>query len=305
MEALLQWGLDLIVAIQGVSGPVLDSIFRALTFTGEEQFYLVLLPLLLWCVDYGLGVRVAALLMFSSYLNVGLKDLFQQPRPYHLNPSVGLSSSPGYGLPSDHAQSSVVVWGSIAAWTRKTWSWVVAIALMVLVGFSRVYLGVHFPTDVLAGWTLGAALLALYLALQPGIVKRLVELSLGAQLLVALAVPILLLLIHPVKDATTRMGALAGMGLGLVLMYRYVSFRASGPWWQRVVRFLIGGAIVFALYLGLSAVFPGEQSALYLVFRFLRYGLVGLWTTLGAPWLFRLLRLTAEAEGQPLPSPPP
>ena len=305
METLLQWGLDLIVSIQGVRGPVLDSIFRALTFTGEEQFYLVLLPLLLWCVDYGLGVRVAVLLMLSSYLNVDLKDLFQQPRPYHLNPSVGISSSPGYGLPSDHAQSSIVVWGTIASWVRKTWLWVVAIALMLLVGFSRVYLGVHFPTDVLAGWTLGAALLALYLALQPGVVKRLAELGLGAQVLLALAVPLALLLVHPIKDTTTRMGALAGMGVGLVLTHRYLSFTAGGPWWQRVVRFLIGGAIVFALYLGLSGIFPGEESSLHIIFRFVRYGLVSLWTTLGAPWLFLLLKLAPRAEAHPWPQPAP
>ena len=62
------------------------------------------------------------------------------------------------------------------------------------------------------------------------------------------------------------------------------------------MRFFTGGTVVFALYLGLKIVVPGEESALYLVFRFLRYGLVGVRITLGAPWAFRLLRLVPETE---------
>ena len=296
MEAPLQWGIDLIVAIQQIHGPALDSIFRAITFMGEEEFYLLLLPLLLWCVDFALGVRLAILFLISSYLNADLKNLFQQPRPFDLDPSVRLSSAEGYGLPSGHSQSAVVVWGSIAAWARKTWFWVVAIGLMALIGFSRIYLGVHFPTDVLAGWAIGAVLLYLYLAVPPGVEKRLAELSLGMQMLLALAVPVVLLLIHPVKDTTTALATLAGAGAGLALTHRYTPFSARGPWWQRALRFLIGSAVVFVLYLGLKMVFPGEGSPLYLVFRFLRYWLIGVWVSFGAPWLFRRLHLSSETE---------
>ncbi len=296
MEALLQWGIDLIVVIQQIHGPALDSIFRAITFMGEEEFYLLLLPLLIWCVDFALGARLAILFLLSSYLNADLKNLFQQPRPFDLDPSVRLSSAEGYGLPSGHSQSAVVVWGSIAVWARKTWFWVVAIGLMALIGFSRIYLGVHFPTDVLAGWAIGAVLLYLYLAVPPGVEKRLAELSLGMQMLLALAVPVVLLLIHPVKDTTTALATLAGAGAGLALTHRYAPFSARGPWWQRALRFLIGSVVVFALYLGLKVVFPGEGSALYLVFRFLRYWLIGVWVSFGAPWLFRLLHLAPETE---------
>ena len=91
------------------------------------------------------------------------------------------------------------------------------------------------------------------------------------------------------------MAPLAGIGLGLALARRYVPFRAAGPWWQRVVRFLIGGVVVLALYMGLRAVFPEEGAAFYLPFRTLRYGLVGVWVSLGAPWLFCLLRLAPPA----------
>lgn len=296
MGALLERGIDLIAAIQQVHGPVLDNGFRAITLMGGEEFYLFLLPLLFWCVDFGLGVRLAVLFLLSSYLNTDLKDLFRQPRPFDLNPDVRLSPAEGYGLPSGHAQSAVVVWGSIAAWSRKDWFWGMAMGLMVLIGFSRIYLGVHFPTDVLAGWAIGALLLGLYLAVHPRVEKWLARLSLSQQILLALAVPLVLLLIHPVKDTTSTMAALAGTGVGLALKHRYLPYSSHGPWWQRILRFLTGSVIVIALYLGLKLVFPGEGSMFYLVFRFLRYGLIGAWISLGAPWFFRLLRLAPGAE---------
>jgi len=293
---LLQWGLDLIIAIQRFHGPALDGIFRAFSFMGEEEFYLFLLPFLFWCVDFGLGARLAILFLLSSYLNADLKDLFHEPRPFDMMPSVQLSSAEGHGLPSGHAQSSVVVWGSIAAWVRKRRFWVATVVLAVLIGFSRIYLGVHFPTDVLAGWAIGGGLLVLYLAMQSWTERKLEGLSLGFQVLVGVAVPIVLFLVHPVKDTANTLGALAGLGVGLALARRHISFSTGGPRREHIVRFILGGAIALALYLGLKAVFPGEGSAFYLAFRFLRYGLVGAWVSLGAPWTFRRVGLAAEAE---------
>lgn len=292
MESILQWGIDLIISIQQIHGPVLDSIFRAITFMGEEEFYLLLLPLIFWCVDFGLGARLAILFLLSSWLNVNLKDLFHQPRPFDLDQSVMLSSADGYGLPSNHAQSAIVVWGSIASWGHKTWLWVVAIGLMILIGFSRVYLGVHFPTDVFAGWVIGIILLGVYLAAEPTIRERLTKINTWIQILLALAVPIALLLIHQAKSTASTMGTLAGLGVGLALMQQYISFSAGGPWWHRAIRFIVGSIVVFALYIGLKAIFPGEESTFYIVFRFLRYGLIGVWISFGAPWLFQKFKLS-------------
>lgn len=296
MEVLTQWGVDLIVGIQQIHGPVLDSIFRAITFLGEEEFYLLLLPLLFWCVDFGVGARIAIIFLLSSYLNVCLKDLFQQVRPFELEPGVKLADAEGYSLPSNHSQSAVVVWAGVATWAQKTWFWALAIGLIVLIGFSRLYLGVHFPTDVLAGWAIGAVLLVLSIVAIPRIEKRLLNLRLDIQILLALVIPLGLLFVHPVENTTSVMGALAGIGVGLALLKKYVSFSVHVVWWQRAVRFVVGVAIVFALYIGLKVVLPGEESALYLVFRFLQYGLVGLWVSLGAPWFFRILRLVPEGK---------
>jgi membrane-associated phospholipid phosphatase len=298
VESILQWGIDLVIAIQHFRGPVLDSIFRAITFLGEANFYQLLLPLIFWCVDSRLGARLAILVLFSSYLNFDLKDLFQQPRPFDIDQSVQLTDVEGYGLPSGHAQTSTVLWASLAIRIHKTWFSVVAVGLIVMIGFSRIYLGVHFPTDVLAGWLIGGALLGLYLVLEPITSRRLTQLSLRFQVLLALAIPLVLLLIHPVDNTAYFTGMLTGIGLGLALAHRYIPWEVHGPWWHRALRFFIGSAVVFALQIGLKAIIPDDDvTVFYLILRFLGCGITGLWVTLGAPWLFIILRLAPRVEG--------
>jgi hypothetical protein len=196
-----------------------------------------------------------------------------------------------YGLPSGHSQSAVVVWGIIASYVRKWWAWAVAIALMVLIGFSRIYLGVHFPTDVFGGWALGVVLLALYILLVPRVEAWLRSVGLAVRLALVAVIPPVIALIHSSDDALAAMGVFFGAGVGIVLTGEWVHFDAAGPLWQRVVRFLLGAAILLALRIGLKAVFPEKEETLYEVLRFVRYAVVGLWAGLGAPWLFVKLRL--------------
>jgi len=291
MEAIWQWGINLIIAIQQVHGPVLDNIFRIITFMGEEQFYLVLLPLVLWCVDYSFGAVLAVFFMLAESVNFTLKELIQQPRPFDLNPSVKLSAAEGYGMPSGHAQLSLVVWIAIADRVKKTWFWVAAALIILLICFSRIYLGVHFPTDVLGGLIAGGVLLALYFAYSTGIEKWVSGLNTGFQLLLVIGLSALFLLPFASTDALTGSGAFLGLGLGMICKHRYLPYSVEGPWWQRALRFAIGAAILFALYLGLKAVFPRDGTVIGSVFRVVRYTVIGAWITVGAPWMFRVIRL--------------
>jgi membrane-associated phospholipid phosphatase len=294
MEGIWEWGLDLIRAVQSVHGPLLDAVFKGITFIGEEDFYLILLPLLLWCVDFAFGARLAFFFLFSACVNAGAKDLIAHPRPFDLDPQVKLHEAGGYGLPSGHSQSAVVVWGIIASHVRKRWFWIVAVLLMVLIGFSRIYLGVHFPTDVLGGWALGAVLLVGYVFLVPHIEAWLKRVGLVVQLVLAVAAPLVLVLLHTSDDSVSAMGVFLGAGVGIVLAGRWVPFSAGGPLWQRAVRLLLGAVVLLALRFGVKAVFPDEGEALYALMRFVRYALVGLWAGLGAPWFFLKLRLAPK-----------
>jgi membrane-associated phospholipid phosphatase len=295
VDPLTSWSLDFIAALQQIH-PALHLFFGAFTFLGQPQFYVLMLPLLLWCVDVRLGARVGIFLLLSSQLNTVLKDLFHQPRPSDFDPSLQLAWFEGYGLPSGHAQLVVVFWGAIAAWARRRWLWVLVALLAALVGFSRLYLGVHFPQDIVAGWAIGGLSLALYLAAQGGLERRLAELELHWQLLLAASVPLVLFVMSPGKSVATAMGTLAGAGVGFALLRRYVPFSAAGPMWQRFLRFVVGAAVMVPLFMGLEVVPFAEGSWPYLVFRLSCFLLLGLWCTLGAPWLFMVLRLAGARD---------
>ena len=286
MDPILEWGIEVIVAIQTIRSPALDAFFQGVTFLGNAEFYLLLAPVFIWSVNYRLGARLGILLLLSAYINQALKELFMQPRPCEPRPDVCIDQADSYGLPSGHAQNAIVFWGVIAHWIGTAWAWIAAILLMLLIGISRIYLGVHFPTDVFVGWAIGIVILGLYIVLGERVEKWLEGRSLAVHILLALALPVLFLAIQP-SDVTAQItGAFAGIAVGVALGVRYLDFDAGGQIWKRAVRFLLGVAVVAAIFFGLRIIFPGEGESLYAIFRFVRYGFVGLWISLGAPWLF-------------------
>ncbi len=303
MNPIFEWGLEFMQALQNSVGAVGVDLAQGFTFMGNQEFYLLLFPLLFWCIDGAIGARVTILYLLSVVLNTNIKDIVAQPRPYELSPEIALVDpagdyiyGEGFGFPSGHAQWSITIWGALAAWMQKGWFWVAASILVLLIGLSRLVLGLHFPTQVLAGWGIGMAVVVAYLALTLPIERWLSGLRLEFQLLLAVVLPLGLLWIHPVADTIAAMAVLMGLGIGLSLCHCFVSYSVNGVWWQQVSRYVVGIIVLLAIYLGLSAVFPAEGESFYIQMRFVRYALIGLWISYGAPWLFTRVRLTAVAK---------
>lgn len=105
-------------------------------------------------------------LVWAGIGNSFIKHLVQRPRPT-VDRLVAASS---YSFPSGHAITAMLLWGSLIVllgWSlrqRKDWHWIITLLLsawIVIIGLSRIYVGVHYPTDVIAGWSLGFVLLTL------------------------------------------------------------------------------------------------------------------------------------------------
>jgi membrane-associated phospholipid phosphatase len=291
VEGLLDWGIQVVLWFQQFS-PALDLPFKALTFLGDETFYLIFMPLLYWCIDRRSGSRLFFLLLFSAYLNAIAKVLAAQPRPFSYDPRVqAIGHASGGGLPSGHTQNAVVVWGFLAARSGKKTAWLIAVLLMVGIPLSRIYLGVHFPTDLVGGYLLGGMVLILYLGTAPRLEVWLVEKGFAWQLSIALLGPLVLVLLNPSGDkyVLSMASVLMGVCSGFALERRFVRFSCQGIWWKRAIRYLVGVIVLFGLWGGLKLAFSGMEPAGLL--RFIRYALVGLWGGVGAPWMFVKLKL--------------
>lgn len=319
-----QWGIALIAWLQSIGGPLIP-IMRWITFLGNEEFYLLLMPAVLWCFHAGLGLRIGFVLLTSSSLNYALKLIFGLPRPFWVSSKVrALAEGGTFGMPSGHAQNAAAIWGRAAAWVRGSRMRTALITLIFLIGISRAYLGVHFPSDVLAGWLVGGAILAGFLLLERAVICRLKMVSPGKQILAAACASLLLLGTgilaysatsaravpdpwiekaeqalpdapaidpHELDGIVAATGTFFGIGLGGALLLAWGRFRADGSWAQRGARYVLGAAGVAMIYYGLKWVLPSGEALLPQALRYLRYALVGLWVSYLAPRLFVALRL--------------
>ena len=332
MEAILQLGIQLILFLQSL-GEWLVVPLQAISFMGNEEFYLIVAPIIYWCFDTRLGLRVGLALMVSGVFNTAFKFIFHHPRPYWIDTKVhAYSAESSFGAPSGHAQNAVVVWGRLAIGIQRKWFWGVAIAFMFLISLSRIYLGVHFLHDVLLGWLFGALLLwgliALEKRLEPWLRKlRITELilwSFGASLvliLIGAASALYLALtqwtlppawvqqaalaapdsepIQPfaLEGLISMAGTFFGLALGVILVNLRGGFDTRGKAWQLALRFLVGVAGAVAIRYGLGAIFPGDEALLAYFLRYVRYTLIGAWVTGFAPLLFIQMKLAEKKAG--------
>ncbi|MBN2298941.1 MAG: phosphatase PAP2 family protein [Deltaproteobacteria bacterium] len=296
MEYLLDHGIEIILWLQQAS-PALDAPFNALTSLGGGYSIFLIFALVYWCIDRSTGARLAVLFLASNWVNASLKDIFAQPRPFQYDPRViKLSGAGGGGMPSSHTQATVVFWGYLACAFSRKWLWVIAGGLMILVPLSRMYLGVHFPTDLAGGYLVGAALLMVFVRAEDRAAQWFQEKSLTWQLAIAVIIPSFMAVISLGLSIYTVTAAITFMGLcvGLVLEQRFVRFDTKGTWAVRVARYLLGIIVIIALQNGLEMAFSG------LVPRMALRGAVSfiavLWGSFGAPWVFVRLGMSARRD---------
>ena len=197
MDSILEQGIPVILWLQRFS-PGLDGLFAVITFLGNMEFFLIFLPLVYWCIDRRTGVRLAVVFLVSAYVNFGAKALAGMPRPFQFDARVrSIVHASGNGFPSGHTQGAVVLWGFLAATYRRFWLWILAAALMVAIPLSRLYLGVHFPIDLLGGYLIGGTILGLYLWIEPRVASWLESIPFSGRLGFAFFVPLLLVIGFP------------------------------------------------------------------------------------------------------------
>jgi membrane-associated phospholipid phosphatase len=324
METVQQFEIAVTLFLQSLSG-WLSTPMKAFTFLGQEEFFLAIMPALYWCLSAVIGLRVAAMLLFSNILNTFFKLILLSPRPYWVDTRVNaMISETSFGFPSGHAQHAASVWGMLAVNIRRRWVTAVLIFIVFAIGLSRIYLGVHFTSDVIAGWAIGALLLITVVAVEKPVMVWFRTLKPTLQIVAVFAsslamigialVPLAIFSnytvpalwvsnaaaafpnepIHPLdpSGAFTVAGTWFGMAAGAAWLFAFRGgLNVTGPIWKRGLRYVVGLIGVLVLYLGLGSIFPREADLISYSLRFMRYALVGLWVSLFAPLLFVKLNL--------------
>ncbi len=318
LDALTQAGLGLVLYLQSL-GEGLRPIMQFFTFLGTEEFIMLAMPAVYWCLDAALGLRLGLLVMLSASLNSTVKVLLHLPRPYWVSMQVfPWSTEASFGAPSGHAQNAVVMWSTLAAHWRSRLAWGLAAALIFFVSISRLYLGVHFPLDTLLGWALGLLILGLgwLLTPLPAFWARLSPARRAAAVL-ALALLIVVLgsgsVMHTaatwgppaewretltrnagqaewdplsVKPFFSMGGVFLGLAWGWMWLSRRGGFDARGTPAEYLKRYLLGLAGTLLVGYGLKALLPATLTLASMGWRFARYALTGWWIAGGAPALF-------------------
>jgi membrane-associated phospholipid phosphatase len=285
-------GIAFILWVQSLYPP-LDSFFKTINFLQTEEFFLLALPIVWWCIDKRIGASLAVLFLLSDYSVRLLKGITNVTRPYDAQPRIrNLDPQADPSFPSAGAMDTTIFWVYLAALLRSRIMWILAVVLVVVMAFTRVYLGAHYPTDVVASVILGAAIIAVAVG---GRVADLIAASpRAAQWVLAVAVPLALAWIRLNTETAVTLGALLGFGIGLILEAQWIRFEPRNSMAKQVAKVLIGLIVGLGIRFALKPLLPPGD-----LFTMVRYAIIGLWMGVGAPWAFVALRLADSTIHKP------
>ena len=240
---VLDWGVNWILWLQQGS-PTWDAFFRIVTLFGEEPFFFFFVPLLFWLVNRKIGVQFASLLFLSTICNVWIKYACAVPRPFLYNLQVHNLSRPlsDPSFPSGHSQAAVLTWLFLISQYPQRWIRFLGATMIVLIPLSRMYLGVHYPSDIAGGALVALFILYLSAHFFPYLRRWMAALSFLPVFMLVLLGTAVLYRLSPQGDVVAHSITCSFFGFffGLVLEKRWVHFIVPSSWIGKVGLSLMG-----------------------------------------------------------------
>ena len=250
-----EWEVSLIEWLQQNLGSIGNGLAKVMSTIGGDTGVLLVLLVVLFCYRKEVGLRAGVGILASGMMFPMIKNVVQRLRPYMVHTErieallVAEADADamdvvqqGFSFPSGHSATAVATYGGVAREIRKKWFWIVAVVLALLIGLSRFAVGVHYPTDVAAGWAIGALAIAFNALLE----KKVRNLWIRYVIVLGIALPGIFWCSS--RDYYTCLGLLIGMVAALPCERKYVNFQDTRNGFAMVLRVL--GA--FALYAGLN-----------------------------------------------------
>lgn len=309
LNPIHQWGVEIIKTVQLISNPQLDFFIKILTDVLVYGF--IIIPIIyIWCADYKKGLNLFYIFIFGTGINEGLKLFFRVPRPYTHYAELMKTTEKGFSTPSGHSVTGAMMYPSVFFYGKNTKALKVKIFLSfffpVLIGFTRIYLGVHYPTDVLFGLILGGILSFCFIFFAEKIENKIITFSKNKNLSsekniksirFAAAAFFAFIITIICKEQSKYGGILLGLAFGNIYIQEkyYPDFNAKkGGLTKKIIRLILGlifSILPILLFYKFGIKKTNEQ---YNLFSFLIYFITGISISGLMPLLFFKLKLCGE-----------
>lgn len=296
-------------AIANMRTESLNNLMANFTYFGDKSVFFIIGFIMYWCVSKYAGYISLLSGTASLCFCIALKDIFRIPRPFNLDTTLTIVEHPkneviGYSFPSGHATNIVASFGTVYLYTKNKILRFISILLILLVCFSRIYLGAHTLLDVLVGIIVTIIILVWYYKMIKDGEKKGINKAIIGTLLFLLAHIICVIIINAIivggneimdkfeyKSMIKMAVLLIALGLptilGIILDIKYIKYDASGNFLFQIVKLILGLAIVIIYNANKKQVFSFASG---LLGDFLQYSVMMILGIIVCPLIFKQLK---------------
>lgn len=291
--------------LETLRNPVCDNFFLLITYLGDETVFMAIALFIYWCIDKYRGYLVLSVSYIGTLINQSLKILFRIPRPWVLDEGFtvvpeALDRALGYSFPSGHTQNAVGCYGAVGVTSKRKITKIICAALMILIPFSRLYLGVHTPLDVAVPFVLAILLIAVMKPATDHFRQRPEHMNFLLWGLLAASAAYLIYitnykfptdidtqnLISGTKNGYVLFGGIAALCVAYPIEIRFIKFKEKAPIPAQICKLVLGFASMLTIRAGLKELFAVIFGSDALFPDAIRYFIIVLFATLVWPLTF-------------------
>lgn len=268
--------IEVLKYLQSIRTDVLNTIFEYITILGEETPMVLIIAILYFAYDKCFAQKLFFVTIGSLGFNGIIKNIVKLPRPFASGKvtCVRPETATGYSFPSGHTQN-FATWSSVINMKLKEW-WLAVITgiMLFLVAFSRVFIGAHFPSDVIFGAIFGILFSVIGCALYDKFENKRKLYLMTAIVFTPFALMFLINADLLYKDFYKVYGMIIGLFLAVMVEEKYAPLQYNISYWKKILRIVI--AIIFAYFIkeGIKILDTFNVVQLSLIFNSIGYMLL-------------------------------